>query len=113
MSGGMYSEHSLDTTEVDWADAELNAMWRDLTETGEFSPRDYGGLLKSLDFFEYSDIGEESYRAAVMAFKHKWFAKLPRDRIEFYEREIQRFADRCKDELGLSGSDSTAKVVDE
>lgn len=60
-------------------------------------------LLQSLDFYECSDTEREDYEKAVQAFKTKWFHRTPRNRVEFYERRIQDFADRCKRELGMDG----------
>ena len=103
MSGGRYRVYGLDCSEVDWCDHELNELWRDLTTGKEFSVRGYDGLLQSLDFYECSDIEREDYEKAVQAFKAKWFHRTPRNRVEFYERRIQDFADRCKRELGMDG----------
>lgn len=105
MSGGCYSCYSLDATEVDWHDEELNAMWRDLMETADFSPRTYGGLLQSLDFAECADIGWERYQRAANAFKAKWMARTPEVRTEFYRERIRDYADRCKRELGVVDDD--------
>ena len=102
MSGG-YFGYSYDPTylEGEWQDAEIDELYRDLFCSGEFSVRGYGGLFQSLDFWLSSDINEASYRDAVRRFKEKWFRRTPKNRIEFYEKRIQEYADRCKAELGL------------
>lgn len=103
MSGGHYSSYNVDCHEVDWHDHELNELWHDLTSGKDFSVRGYDGLLQSLDFYECGDTERSDYMEAVQRFKCKWFHKTPRNRVEFYERRIQDFADRCKQELGLDG----------
>ncbi len=47
------------------------------------------------------DTGEEHYRDAVARFKAKWMHRTPRNRVEFYEKKIQAYADKCKVELGI------------
>lgn len=104
MSGGALFDHTwpcLDEADGKWQDKEMDELYHDLFCGGEFSVRGYGGLSQSLDFWLSGDAGEEHYRKQLKAFKEKWFKRLPKSRVEFYEREIQRFADRCKVELGL------------
>lgn len=101
MSGGMYSSYSLQCEDVEWNDKELNELWQDLTANGEFSVRGYGGLLQSLDFYECGDTDEDDYREAVQKFKAKWFGRTQKNRVEFYKRKIQEYADKCKEEFAI------------
>lgn len=104
MSGGVLFDHTwpcLDEADGKFADEEMNELYHDLFCGGEFAVRDYGGLAQSLDFWLSGDSGEEDYREALARFKAKWFHRTPRNRVEFYEKKIQAYADKCKVELGL------------
>lgn len=104
MSGGVLFDYGMpqfDDPEGKWGDEEVEELYRDLCLGGEFSPRDYGGLMLSLDFWLSGDTSEEDYREALARFKAKWFHRTPRNRVEFYEGKIQAYADKCKVELGL------------
>lgn len=101
MSGGHFDYWSLPEELSDsWDDEEINELVKDLFLGGDFSVRGYGGLLQSLDFWLSGDSGENSYRDAVARFKRKWFKKTPKDRVEFYQRKLQDYADRLKREMG-------------
>ena len=101
MSGGHFGWNYMpDDLDGVWRDEEINELFSDLMCGGEFSVRGYGGLFQSLDFWLSSDIGEESYRKAVDAFKKKWMHRTPRNRIEFYQRKLQDYADKLKREMG-------------
>lgn len=103
MSGGRFNYWSLDE-EIPRAfdDREMRELLEDLFVNGEFAVRDYGGLLQSLDFYLCSDLDEKDYRDKVARFKEKWFRRTPRNRIEFYQDELQKTCDKFKLELGLS-----------
>lgn len=103
MSGGHFSSFNDFTGEEldgQWHDAELDELWCDLMLGGEFSVRNYGGLFQSLDFWLSSDTGEEDYREAVTRFKQKWMRRTPKQRVEFYQKRLQEYADRLKREMG-------------
>lgn len=103
MSGGAlfdYRYPNLEEADGKWQDEELNELYHDLFCGAEFSVRGYGGLCQSLDFYVSDDIGEESYLKAVSAFKSKWFHRTPSNRVEFYQRKLQDYADRLKREMG-------------
>lgn len=104
MSGGVlfdYTWPNLQEADGKWHDHEMDELYHDLFCGGEFSVRGYGGLAQSLDFWLSDDTGEEHYRDAVARFKAKWMRRTPRNRVEFYEKKIQAYADKCKVELGL------------
>lgn len=94
MSGGYFDNFNSFTGE------ELDGQWRDLTLGGEFSVRGYGGLFQPLDFWLSGDISEEDYREAVTRFKQKWMHRTPKQRVEFYQKRLQEYADRLKREMG-------------
>lgn len=103
MSGGKlfgYTWPDLDEADGKWRDEELNELYHDLFCGGEFSVRGYGGLCQSLDFFLSGDTDEEDYRDAASRFKAKWMHRTPRNRVEFYQRKLQEYADRLKKEMG-------------
>ena len=103
MSGGAlfdYTYHNFEGADGKWQDEELDELYHDLFCGGEFSTRGYGGLVTSLDLYVSDDIGEESYRKMVVAFKRKWFRRTPRNRLEFYQKKLQECADRLKREMG-------------
>ncbi len=103
MSGGELFDYTYPNFEVAdgrWCDEELNELYHDLFCGGDFSMRGYGGLCQSLDFYLSDDIDEESYREAVSRFKAKWMHRTPRNRVEFYQRKLQEYADRLKREMG-------------
>lgn len=91
-----------DLSEADgkWRDEELNELYHDLFCGGKFSVRGYGGLAQSLDFWLSGDTEEEDYRDAASRFKAKWMHRTPRNRVEFYQRKLQEYADRLKKEMG-------------
>lgn len=102
MSGGAlfdYGTPSFEEVDGKWRDEELNALYRDLFITGELSPRDYGGLMLSLDFYLSCDTDEEDYRDAVDRFKSKWLKRTPRNRVEFYEERIREYGERMAREF--------------
>lgn len=104
MSGGElfdYTWPNLEEADGKWADEEMNELYHDLFVGGEFSVRGYGGLCQSLDFWLSSDTREEDYRDALSRFKAKWFHRLPKNRVEYYEGKLQQACDRYKMELGL------------
>ena len=103
MSGGRFDYWSLDE-EIpgSFDDKEMEELLNDLFVNGRFAVRSYGGLLQTLDFYLCSDIDEKVYRKKVAAFKEKWFRRTPRNRITFYQDELQKACDRFKMELGLA-----------
>lgn len=100
MSGGYFNYMCPDYLDGEWRDEELDEMVHDLFFGGDFSIRGYGGLLQTLDFWLSSDTSEETYREQVDGFKAKWFRRTPKNRVEFYQRKIQDYADKCKREFG-------------
>lgn len=103
MSGGELFDYrcpDLDEADGKWRDEELNELYHDLCCGGKFSVRGYGGLCKSLDLWLSGDIEEDGYREAVARFKAKWMHRTPRNRVEFYQRKLQEYADRLKREMG-------------
>lgn len=103
MSGGelfSYCWPDFDEADGKWRDEELNELYHDLFCGAEFSVGGYGGLCQSLDFWLSSDIEEDSYREAVTRFKAKWMHRTPKNRVEFYQRKLQEYADRLKREMG-------------
>lgn len=103
MSGGAlfdYSYPNFDGARGKWSDEELNELYDDLFCNGRFAVRDYGGLAQSLDFWLSGDTDEEDYRDAVTRFKQKWMHRTPRNRVEFYQRKLQDYADKLKREMG-------------
>lgn len=103
MSGGSlfnYTYPSFEGADGEWQDVEINALYHDLFIGGEFSVRGYGGLCQSLDFYVSGDTCEEEYREAVTRFKAKWFKRTPKNRVEFYQNELQKMCDEFKKELG-------------
>lgn len=107
MSGGAlfdYTYPRFDEADGRWADEEMDELYRDLFVGGEFSPRDCGGLARSLDFWLSGDTGEEDYRADLARFKAKWFRRTPRDRVAFYQAKIRDYAERCIDEFACRSS---------
>ena len=108
MSGGYFGFYEIDSELKNcWQDEEINELINDLFFGSEFSVRGYGGLFQSLDFHLSCDIGEDSYKKKVQAFKNKWFRRTPKNRIEFYQGKIQEYADKCKEELGFSEEEPT------
>lgn len=127
MSGGhfeIYTGSMVDELSGQWRDEELNDLFADLFGEAwnrtrgpfagryahedraprcEFGPRG-GGLLESLDFWLSGDTREEDYRADVRRFKDKWFRRTPKNRVEYYQRKFEEWADEIKekfvDELG-------------
>lgn len=100
MSGGHFNYMDFDGIDGEWRDEELDELFHDLFVGGDFSIRGYGGLLQSLDFWLSADVGEETYRRKVAEFKAKWMKRTPKSRVEFYQRKIQEYADKCKREFG-------------
>ena len=102
VSGGALFDYSYPTFEAldgVWRDEEINALVHDLIAGGEFSARDYGGLLLSLDFAVSGDTAMDDYRDDVRRFKSKWFGRTPEERAEFYAQRLQERADELKAEL--------------
>lgn len=81
-----------------WHDEELNELFYDLF-CAPLWPHREGGLATALDFWLSDDVGEETYRKYVKAFKEKWFNRTQEDKIEFYQRKIQERCDELKAEL--------------
>ena len=107
MSGGAlfdYTYPRFDEADGRWCDEEMDELYRDLFVGGDFSPRDCGGLARSLDFWLSGDTGEEDYRADLARFKAKWFRRTPRDRVAFYQAKIREYAERCIDEFACRAS---------
>lgn len=100
MSGGYFNYMNFDGLDGEWRDEELDELFHDLFVGGDFSIRGYGGLFQSLDFWLSADVGEEAYRKRVKLFKDKWMRRTPKNRVEFYQRKIQDYADKCKAEFG-------------
>lgn len=100
MSGGHFNYMNFDGLDGEWRDEEMGELFHDLFVGGDFSIHGYGGLLQSLDFWLSSDIREETYRRKVAEFKAKWMERTPKSRVEFYQRKIQEYADKCKREFG-------------
>lgn len=103
MSGGSlfdYSYPHFEFADGRWQDEELNELYHDLFCGGDFSVRGCGGLAQSLDFYLSGDTVEEDYREAAARFKAKWMHRTPRNRVEFYQRKLQEYADRLKKEMG-------------
>jgi len=103
MSGGRlfdYSYPNFECADGRWHDEELNELYHDLFCGGDFSVRGYGGLAQSLDFYLSGDTDEEDYREAAARFKAKWMHRTPKNRVEFYQRKLQEYADKCKREMG-------------
>lgn len=80
-------------------DAEMDAMLADLCAYGRGTDADKAGPLMALEFWQADDWDEETYRESVRRFKAKWFKRTPRNRIEFYKDELQKFCDKLKAEL--------------
>lgn len=120
MSGGAlfdYSYPNFEEARGKWQDEELDELYDDLFCNGRFAVRDYGGLAQSLDFYLSCDTSEEDYRDAVARFKQKWMHCTPRNRVEFYQRKLQEYADRYKSELAMGMptrvvAPSTATVIE-
>lgn len=103
MSGGHFSyinERVSWEMEGKWEDEELNELFHDLFCADLWDYRD-GGLATALDFWLSGDIGEETYREYVAAFKKKWFNRTPKDRIEFYQNKLQEHCDKLKEEMSV------------
>lgn len=102
MSGGRFNyNNEIIGWEMDgeWEDEELNELFHDLFCAELWDGRN-GGLAMALDYWLSSDIGEESYRKYVAAFKKKWFGRTSEDRVEFYQQKLQEHCDKLKKELG-------------
>lgn len=54
-------------------DAELNDLMKDIVE-----------LAHDLEWYDSSDISEESYKKTVAEFKRKWFKAKREDRLKVY-----------------------------
>ena len=54
-------------------DAELNDLMKDIVK-----------LAHDLEWYDSSDIGEESYKKTVAEFKRKWFKAEREDRLKVY-----------------------------
>lgn len=102
MSGGYFDYRNQDLGESmhgRWCDREINDLFDDLFFNGTYSPRDYGGLALSLDFYLDGDIAEEDYRDDVRRFKNKWFGRTPKQRIKFYQDELKKEYEALAKEL--------------
>lgn len=88
MSGGSY-DYSYFTIKEYYVgamyDEELDEMMEDLVD-----------VLRSLEWWQSSDIGEEDYRKTVKAFKDKWFNA---DRCERLKPIIDRRINKVRTEL--------------
>ena len=103
MSGGHfnYANNTVQwEMEGKWHDEEINELFYDLFCADLWDGRN-GGLATALDFWLSSDIGEESYREYVAAFKKKWFNRTQEDRVEFYKNKLQEHCDKLKEEMGV------------
>lgn len=88
MSGGSYNYTYLrvdDEYVGAMHDAELNEMMKDLVE-----------VLHDVEWWQSCDIGEDSYRKTVKAFKDKWFNA---DRCERLKPIIDRKINDVRTEL--------------
>lgn len=88
MSGGSY-DYKFSVIEDYYVnsmfDTELDEMMKDLVV-----------LLHDLEWWQSADIGEESYRKTVKAFKSKWFDA---DRVERLKPIIDKEINRLRTEL--------------
>lgn len=102
MSGGAlynYTYPNFEEADGKWQDEELNELYSDLFCGGEFAVHGYGGLAQSLDYYLSGDIDRSDYLDYLQEFKRKWFKRTPKNRTEYYQRKLQEYADKLKDEL--------------
>ena len=56
-------------------------------------------LLHALEWYESSDIGEDSYKKYVNQFKAKWLNRSDADRVKSYKEDIKNYCEKLIAEM--------------